>query len=76
MIARLPRVLRLLVLGVVLDLLDALIYFAAIAVSTVMLVIVLPLPVAFAVSLLAVSTWHGYRIARRIERARERGEER
>ncbi|MDF5759184.1 hypothetical protein [Spongiactinospora sp. TRM90649] len=76
MIARLPRMLLAIAVGVVLDLLDALAYFASIAVSTAILVIVLPLPVAFAVSLLAVSVVHGYRIARRIERARERGEER
>lgn len=63
------------VLGVlVLDLLDVLCYFGAVAVLTFTLGVLLPLPVALVSALLAVSLWHGYRTACRIERARLRGE--
>jgi hypothetical protein len=60
--------------AIALDLLDILCYFVSVAVLTFALGLLLPLPVALVLSLLAVSTWHGYRIACRIERSRERGE--
>jgi membrane protein implicated in regulation of membrane protease activity len=60
--------------AIALDLLNILCYFAAVAVLTFALALLFPMSVALVVSLLAVSTWHGYRIACRIERARERGE--
>lgn len=59
---------------VVLDLLEALAYFAAIALLTLALGLVLPLPAAFVISLLGVSVYFGYRRALRINRARMRGE--
>lgn len=57
----------------VLDLLEALAYFTAIALFTIVIRLVLPFPVAFAVSLLGVSVYFGYRRALRLDRARMRG---
>jgi hypothetical protein len=56
------------------DLLDAAAYFAAVALLTALLALLLPLAAAFAVSLLGVSVCFGYRRARQIEQARMRGE--
>lgn len=58
------------------DLLDILCYFVSVAVLTFALGLLLPLPIALVPSLLAVSLWHGYRTACRIQQARERGEHR
>lgn len=60
--------------AIALDLLEAAAYFLAVALLTALIALLLPLPAAFAIALMAVSVWHGYRTARRIQHARERGE--
>lgn len=60
--------------AIALDLLDILCYFVAVVGLTFALGLLLPLLVALVPSLLAVSLWHGYRTACRVERARLRGE--
>ncbi len=62
------------IVGLAVDLLEAAAYFLAVALLTVAIGLVLPLGVAFAIAFLGVSTVFGYRRARAIERARERGE--
>jgi hypothetical protein len=59
-----------------LDLLEALVDLAAVGLLTIALDLVLPFAVALVASLLVVCTVHGYLIARRIDRARQRGEAR
>ncbi|WP_436759300.1 hypothetical protein [Streptosporangium sp. V21-05] len=61
-------------LCIVLDLLDMLAHLAVIALLAFALGLVLPIPVALVVALLAVCTYSGYRTARRVDRARMRGE--
>jgi hypothetical protein len=59
---------------IILDLLEMLAYFAAVVALTFVTALVLPAAVALVASLLTVSVLFGYRTARRIERARMRGE--
>ncbi|MFI7044732.1 hypothetical protein [Streptosporangium sandarakinum] len=61
-------------LGVLLGALDAAAHLLAVAVLTVIAGMVLPLPAAFVLALLAVCAVSGYLTARRIDRARMRGE--
>ncbi|MGW4664057.1 hypothetical protein [Streptosporangium sandarakinum] len=70
--ARIIRALAGIVLSAALDLLDMLMYFAAVALLTFALRMALPLPAALVISVLTVSVWWGYRFARRVERARLR----
>ncbi len=65
-----------LVTNVARELLECVAYFAAVVLVTVLLDMVLPLGIAFAVALLGVGVVFGYRRARAIERARERNEHR
>lgn len=63
------------VVAIALDILEIAAYFGAVALVTALLGLVLPLAAALVVALLSVSVCFGYRQARRIERARMRGED-
>lgn len=60
--------------AIALDLLEAAAYFAAVALLTFLLSLVLPVVAALVVALVGVSVCFGYRRALQWERARERGE--
>ncbi|MFI7126032.1 hypothetical protein ACIBQ1_10085 [Nonomuraea sp. NPDC050153] len=62
------------VVGVIVDLLEAAAYLIAIGLLTAVLGTVLPLAAAFVIALLSVSVSFGYRMARRVERARRGGQ--
>ncbi|MFD8564824.1 hypothetical protein ACFV1N_46805 [Streptosporangium canum] len=74
--AQIACILGAVVLGVLLGALDAAAHLLAVAVLTVVAGMALPLPAAVVLALLTVCAVSGYLTARRIDRARMRGETR